>query len=327
MKIKPQKKRYKVYTSTITVTELLIDIDIDDDPTEIVIRHYPTSDNDTDRSPLFTITRSELITEMLQRYGEWSFVYNSTPSPNDVYNYATPQFPLVDYQGLWAVYVKYNQDNWDRIATAYAAKYDPISNYDKHGDVSYTDVTTKSGDMTEMNDSYTYNAHTGETTHVYGELGTMNMTLSEPIREENDKITVKNVDASLSSAFSDAGITTQNSSTTYDSAEDVDTTKTNTSGSEQDIPNYIDYSKNLNDHKTSYNNYSETTTHDATGTHVYGNIGVTTSATMVREITEVYKTNFLHMIVDEFAKRYLVYLPVDTDLEEEERVNNDCYIV
>lgn len=329
MNVKPVNKRFKPYTSSITVTEMLIDIDIDGDPAEIVLHHYPESKDDPNRDVIMTISRWELISEMLELYGEWSFVYNSTSSPSSVYNYTSPLFPRQVYLKLWGDYVKYNKDNWERIATAYSAKYDPISNYDRHENLNYEDTLTKKGSITHSNDNYQYSTNKGAITNSYGKIADVTVEIEEPSRGTDGTITTGTGSTATITASTDvAGVTTTNKSTTYDSDSPVETNSTTTEGVQQTVPNTVGYAKTLTDDKTSYSaDYEEKTAHKDTGSRIYGNIGVTTSASMVREIDEVYRVNFLHKIVDEFAHRYLVYLPVDEDLENAEMNENDCYIV
>lgn len=286
MNEKPKNKRYKPYTRSITVTELINEMPDNLGPQDIVIRHYPTSDTDTNRDPIITINRQEILTELIHIYGEWSYIYNSTTAPNtEIYN---PQQPLQDFIRTWTGYVKYNQDNWDHIATAFAAKYNPIHNYDRtemeseHRRNSTT--TTDNGG----NYSVTVTPDTETTTHQYGNGA------DDP-------------------AINSGAVTTTSNATTYDNSELVPKTQDVTTGSEKTVSTY-------NGSTTTYGGTMTTTVDGSTDLdyhhiHASGNIGITTSTRMINEINDTYRVNFLHKIVDEFSKRYLVLLPVDDDLD------------
>lgn len=321
----PINKRFRVYTRTATIAELLISMPLENVITDVILTHYPTSDDDNDTSVLYTIKNTELASELINIYGEWSIVYNSTENPevNPPNNWHNPGEPIKAFKNLWYDYIKYNKDNWRRIVTALAAKYDPISNYDRHEDINYTDKLTKTGTIEETHDNYNYGTNTGTITDVNGSLANVTLNVTEPFRNETThKVTEEEATPATIDTDSPvlAGVTTTISSATFDDENAVLSNKTNTQGMQQTIPNTTSYSKNLNDHTTGFNNYTETNEHTTSdkGSRIYGNIGVTTSATMVKEILDVYKYDILHEIISGFAKRYLVYLPVDEELEREE---------
>lgn len=326
MDIAPIQKRFRVYTRTCTVAEMLIGLPLEDDFRGIVLTHYPTGAEDTDTSEIFEITREELISELIEMYGEWSLVYNSTDSPMHINNYHNPGEPRKVFLRLWGDYVKYNKDNWRRIATAYAAKYDPISNYDRHEDLNYTDEVTRKGSMNTSADNYAYNAQNGVITDVYGKAADMTMKIKEPTRETDGTIKVDESDAQINPSYDKTGVTVTNKATTYDSTAEVETSSSNTTGMQQQIPSSAGYGKTLSNGSVSYSDdYAETTKHTDDGSRIYGNIGVTTSATMVQEIRDVYQMDMLHHIIDGFAKTYLVLLPVDEELERSEDCG--CYFI
>lgn len=328
MDITPIQKRFKIYTRTCTVAEMLIGLPLDDEFRGIVLTHYPSSDTDTDTTEIFEITRNELISEMIEIYGEWSIVYNSTDSPEHVNNYHNPGEPRKVFLRMWGDYVKYNKDNWRRIATAYAAKYDPISNYDRHEEIHYTDELTKSGSITDRDDSYNYATNSGTVTDVYGKAMDVSITSREPTRKEDGSLDGgAATTVSVIPDFVPDGVTTTESATTYDSTTEAETSQSNVKGIQQSIPETVDYGKTLSDHTQTFSAYKETTKHDTgdNGSRIYGNIGVTTSATMVKEIRDVYQLDMLHYIIDGFAKKYLVLLPVDEELERSDGCG--CYFL
>lgn len=309
-----KKTRPKHRTESITVSALLVDLPLDTTPpiTDIVIHRMPMSDDDTDTSVLLTIPRAEIIRELLQMYGDWSYTYNATISPTGVYNYTAPQYPELTFLGLWGDYVSYNMANWSRQLTALLAKYNPLHNYDRYEDKDYSD--SRNVDMTTYttDDAYGYGTSGGVTTNSYSQIYASSVNINDPSRNEDGSISTGSGTISGAPMEGQAGVVTQNKSTTYDDTTSVDTTSSTTTGAPQDISNTTAYSKDLRTMDTNQKGW-DTVTHKDNNYHIYGNIGVTTSAAMVREILETYNVNFLHKIVDEFAHRYLVLLPTDDE--------------
>lgn len=212
--------------------------------------------------------------------------------------YTNPDF-FINAIGVWSV--KYSLE-LERIYQALTAEYNPIWNYDRNeewsdaggrestsetsgGRKSTSETSGRSEHASEMASNEESNA-----SHKAKDTPDFDVT-QESI---TDAVTENQISADNSSSYQPESKTTQNggktstgtSGTTQDLAElsDSKTTNTTTSGdTSSNIAKTVDSSE---DSATTSDNMAESSKH--TG-HLWGNIGVTTSASMV---TEVVKQRF-----------------------------------
>lgn len=181
-------------------------------------------------------------------------------------------------------------DNVVRFWDALAEEYDPLENYDRKEEGSWTDAMHKgsrTATNTDTKDAVNSNSNVNTTTTPTGTT-----TTTDYVNGENNT----------------AELPTGKSVTSFDNADTV--VDSVTTADEQD-----NYTRRTGDKA---NNYTETTDISDTvfdknvrtfdGYRVHGNIGVTTSSQLLLGEKEVRLTNYVYSLIDEFVKQYLVYV-------------------
>lgn len=252
--------------------------------TEILGDYIPTDSNDAfsisikdiEGNIIMEYTSEETIEHMLEKFSDWSYVYNSTTTRYTADN------PLHSLIRTFVYYKVNNADNWTRIATAYTAKYNPIHNYDR------TESST--------------------TSHTFNETGTNNTTATATNTQLTPDIsTLKYGDNENS------GVKTTNTSTTYDNQNPFETTASTTTGSQTNT-NTMGTRKNDSSADGNYNrNYSDNNIYNS---ETSGNIGVTKTTDMIESEIKLRNFEYLDYILDNFASRYLVYFPLEDDFDD-----------
>lgn len=184
--------------------------------------------------------------------------------------------------------------------------------------ISGSDVTTKNGTHTDthsekaFNDSGTFTATTkdvGEDANVQETLN-KDTTTTKTFTNRADTTNHSGTDSNTSSHSSEKTFENREDVTTYNLSENMDSTKETEKSfvdrkDSRSVSDNDTETINTND-ITSYNDrndvtsFGKTTAHDA---YIHGNIGVTTSMTMINEELNGRKFDLLNEIVDMFAVR------------------------
>lgn len=163
--------------------------------------------------------------------------------------------------------------SWERMYRALTEDYNPLHNFDRHED--YTDTGT--GSDTENTTNY------GDTTGRSGNTSTTTgSTSGTGSRDIKNYVNGFNEEA-------------EHDRTDEDSSSSGSSTET-TTGSGESSSDY----REAGSRNTSRNSSN---THSG---HLYGNIGVTTSATMLREELEIRQNDIYKTIVTEFREWFCV---------------------
>jgi len=225
---------------------------------------YHTYDGETASEKIYALD-SQFIIDYLVNFTERKFFY-----PSDIYT------PREYFRTKFQTYCTTNEYLLDNIITALMAKYNPVHNY------SMTEAQTE-----EHSPLYDNNGNLigGKRTEKSG-ITHRDITISP------DDITTGN--HSSDSVTTSGDVT--HSTTTYESAQlrvaDKDGNSATTTSDTGDVLGAV----LTKDETTSYKN---TLNHSR-----YGNIGVTTSAQMVKEILDLYKEDVEEIIINGFLDLY-----------------------
>lgn len=165
-----------------------------------------------------------------------------------------------------------NYDNFDKMAEALLAKYNPIENYDRYED------TTENRDVAEAgtfeNESSTRSQGTGSSGNtIQNSIGSQNTEHQVSAMNESD---YQKASKDITSARSDTSTSNGSSSETA----------------------------SITGEESGGNN--KTTDDDFTrSSHIHGNIGVTSSQQMIGQSLELYKFNIYDYIADLYAGEFL----------------------
>ncbi len=207
--------------------------------------------------------------------------------------YQVPEQCRAQIQRFFAVRLP----EFQRMADALSAQYNPIHNYSRNEDRTETpDITHKeTPDITTTE--------------------TPNLTL-----KETPDITNTDTGSSTGSGTKNNSYTDTNSRSAYDSSQYQPVTKTEHSGDEgENSENSYSTTRTETGNRTTVQSGSRTTaetgtrTETETGTRKWhieasGNIGVTTNQKMVRDEIELRKYNLYEIIAAEFEKAVLVQI-------------------
>lgn len=189
-----------------------------------------------------------------------------------------------------------NYDNFDKMAEALQADYDPIENYNRYEDTAedratagnFTESGTEGGtsSLTGSSGSEATSSGSGTTTGS----GTNNIGASNTEHQISamDSSSYQPRDKDLNSARTD---TNSNTST---SSEQATSTVSATESQSNTFSN--------TDSKTGSNTGTDNFTRDS---HIHGNIGVTTSQQMIQSEIELRKFNIYNYIADLYAKEFI----------------------
>lgn len=220
------------------------------------------------------IDKDVFIDSLLLEYGECPLIY-----------------PDMDFMllaiGAWS---RKWYHNFERIADAITAEYNPIYNYDRHEEWTETDDLMRSEtDAITGNETNARMGNSGEDTEYTRNLDT-NYT--------GDSTTENQVSAYNESTYQpkDKEIYDFNNDTDTDESYDSSTTR---NASEN-------HTMNRAENRTT--NRTENVTNGKTG-HAYGNIGVTESTAMLQHELDLRKTeNLYHILCELFYKEFCIYV-------------------
>lgn len=225
---------------------------------------YHTYDGETPSEKLYALD-SQFIIDYLVNFTERKIFY-----PSDLYS------PREYFRTKFQTYCTTNENLLDNIITALMAKYNPIHNYSMA-----EDQTEEHSPLYDENGALIGGKRTEKSgiTHKDINIGTDDITTGE---HSKDSVTT-------------SGDVTH-STTTYESARlrvaDKDSNSATTTSDTGDVLGAV----LTKDETTSYKN---TLNHSR-----YGNIGVTTSAQMVKEILDLYKEDVEEIIINGFLDLY-----------------------
>lgn len=217
------------------------------------------------------IDKQMAINEILVRSGEFEVLYTELPFFKAMVNH-------------WA---SKHYRTFEKWVEGLAAKFDPLYNYDRYEE--YEDEkkgTQKSGKDSTQTVANSSNAITGT-------QGSRSGTNGETVT--NDGTTENTVSAFDSSSYEPKDKqeqdSTQASSSISSEASGVNSASVGTSNTQ------------TTDKETGTGESSETIKHTA---HLYGNIGVTTSAQMLKEFLDVERFNIYENIADIFIDEFCI---------------------
>lgn len=165
-----------------------------------------------------------------------------------------------------------NYDNFDKMAEALLAEYNPIENYDRYED------TTENRDVAEEG---SYENQSSSSTQGSGSSGN---TIQNSIGGQNTEhqVSAMNVSTYQQSSKDITSARNDSSSTTGTTSESVSSTADDAGGN------------------------TKTTDDDfVRSSHIHGNIGVTTSQQMIESEIELRKFNIYDYIADLYAGEFL----------------------
>lgn len=216
------------------------------------------------------ISKPDFITSFLLKYGECPVIYP---------NWEFMQFAL----GAWGV--KW-YDSIERIITAFTEEYNPLHNFDRHEEYTDTEDVDKTNNSTR--DSSTSNETKGssrtDTKSTEGRTDSSNATSEDTVSAYNE---------------SDYQPDRKNTTTGTESGS------TDTTGSVE-TSDTLTQSGTGNDTISGSENTDRNLKHSG---HLYGNIGVTESTTMLmheKELREKY--NVIDIVCDMLYKEVCVYI-------------------
>lgn len=189
-----------------------------------------------------------------------------------------------------------NYDNFDKMAEALQAEYDPIENYNRFEDTAEDRATA--GSFSENGSDEGASSTTGSSGSEASSSGSGQTSGSA----------VNNTGASTL----ERKVSAMNSSTYAPRDEEISSARTdtnaNTSASSENASSSVNASENQSssfsnsDSKTGANTGTDNFTRDS---HIHGNIGVTTSQQMIESEIELRKFNIYNYIADLYAKEFI----------------------
>lgn len=209
-------------------------------------------------------------------------------------------------------FMKYQIENWgkknyftfDKWVKALAEEFNPLYNYDRHEE--YEDIRNRAA----SDKSTTDRTNTGTATNVEMTSNegisdvTGNAATSNNTKSNNNSNVTRNVSAYDASTYQpkEQEITKGENVATGNAVTNENTKTSNTnSGGSSDVSNTRDVSK---DETVGSRAEAESAKHTA---HLYGNIGVTTSVTMLKEYVGFYKDfNLYEQIADLFVNDFCI---------------------
>lgn len=230
---------------------------------------------------------TQFVNYIKSRYRNFYFVSKWDDDHDEDYNILASS---VDFANVFENWRNSILDNVVRFWDALAEEYDPLENYDRREEGSYTDAMHKgsrTATNTDTKDAVNSNSNVNTTTTPTGTT-----TTTDYVNGENNV-------AELPTGKSVTSF--DNTNTVVDSVSKAD---------EQ-----TNYTRRTGD---KVNNYTETTDISDTifdknvrtfdGYRVHGNIGVTTASQLLQGEKEIRLNNYVYSLIDEFVKLYLVYI-------------------
>lgn len=234
-----------------------------------------------------------LYDELLSRYGE---LLTLEIDPTRFKRYSDSFF-------------KKNYKNFAKMQIALQMDFNPLYNYDRYEDT--TDKTTYDSNM-EYKGSVTRKLD--NSTDTFKEITTPAETKTKYSNLSDDSNGVRYTGVSADNSGSSGVTTASNYAPSSMEVDTVTPTKTETETTKAGETSYSGkgyevntYGKdiNLDNPRKDIHSGDDTLKHDG---HLYGNIGVTTSTAMIREILELYDFDIYKYIADKYAKERLLLL-------------------
>lgn len=165
-----------------------------------------------------------------------------------------------------------NYDNFDKMAEALLAEYNPIENYDRHEDTTENRDVAEEGSYENQSSSSTQGSGTSGNT-ISNSIGSQNVEHQVSAMNSNDyQKRNKDITSARSDSSTNNGTTSESVSSTADDAGG------NTKTTDDDF---------------------------VRSSHIHGNIGVTTSQQMIESEIELRKFNIYDYIADLYASEFL----------------------
>ena len=213
-------------------------------------------------------------------------------------------------------------NNIERMLLAIESEYNPIHNYDRyeewHDDDVKNESVAKTNNISESHDVTNTDRHdvtiTGSATRTVEESGNVDTDRTVSNTDTLSKTTQNDVSAFNDSNFQPSSKTTESGTNTTSSTEGINTDTTNEQ-SINDTDNQRDAGERINrDAGNSTRNESGNNTlltdndSDHTG-HLYGNIGTTTTQSMITDEMEMRKNINIYDVISEiFYKEICLYV-------------------
>lgn len=195
--------------------------------------------------------------------------------------------------------IRLNNKKYEKLLEALSQEFSPIENYDRYEDITNTEGTrtdSNTYDVIKHTDTYgakhekTTNGQVGITTS-YDDTHT-DVTIGETSNSVYNKTAGINTEDAVVKDVTDTEVNSQTNSTDTD-AYDV-TTTTDSHDVDVNTDQYINMHKE--DGRTDSMVKGQQV--NTTVSHIHGNIGVTTSTSMVLEFASLYdKLNFMNVIL------------------------------
>lgn len=266
---------------------------------------YYITDNKTQVIP--AIDHDIIVDEILERYGEL-FPYRQEPNR---------------FKRMSDNFFKKNKKNFEKMWIALQLDFNPLFNYDRYeewtDDKDYSSQTSGNGSIsTEKMGSETEKLD--NSTGAYKELYKDPETHMHHKNLDNNSNSVKYTGTSADNE----GSTTVTSPSSYTaSTMETETTIPYKEEFYNDEPgeksfegkgyNVISYGRNIDSQDKRIDATESSSSSSTTGGegnthqgHMYGNIGVTTSTQMIKEVLELYDFDFYAYVADKYAKDLLI---------------------
>ena len=229
--------------------------------------------------------------------------------------------PVV-FKNLIGVWSAKNIDVWERLYATTQYEYDPIENYNRYetGSDSGAGRTTHSGTDGRTEAITTGGKDTTDMTRRDGGTETENTT-SNIDQGGQDTVTGTDTKGHWIAGFDAPTPTTTNdglfkqtrdqddatTTTTYGRTEDGTGSRTTNFGKTETNKDETTYGKTENVQETkTYGQQVATTNEGEHELHAHGNIGVTTTQTMIRQQREIDLFNVYDIIIEDFKMRFCI---------------------
>lgn len=247
------------------------------------------------------IDKSLLVNNILLKGGEFEVLY------------AEPYF-LQNMIGVWSQKWQRTMERW---INALSIDYNPLENYDRMED--WTDdasrVSNEQKDETSSNSSNIIGMNSSNNSE--NNTGSETTTRNEnALAEDYSASSGSGTTANERSAFDSSVYDPHDKSTTNSSGENVSTgmtsadgtTETSSSGSNDSSLNNITQNTTSGDESRSSNANAVDNSSSKHAGRIHGNIGVTTSQTMLESELSISKWNLYDEIADLFISEFCIYL-------------------
>lgn len=189
-----------------------------------------------------------------------------------------------------------NYDNFDKMAEALQAEYDPIENYNRWEDT--TEDRETAGQFAESGTEEGTSQTTGESSTTAQSEGT-GSTTGSATNNIGSQTTEQQISAMNSGTYAprEKDIASSRTDTNSNTSASTEETQASTTAEEETNSQF-----NNSSGKEGNNSGTDNFTRDS---HIHGNIGVTTSQQMIQSEIELRKFNIYNYIADLYAKEFI----------------------